>query len=65
MTPEQIRATRGEETQAEFARRVGCTIPTLSRWENGHRAPAAYYEKRLRQIALYRQRRPEEEDSRA
>ena len=34
----QARARRGH-TQEQAAREIGVTIPTLSRWENGHRVP--------------------------
>lgn len=36
LTPAQIRAIRGAQTQAEFAHELGCHGPEIiSRWENG------------------------------
>jgi len=45
MTPQKIkmfRLSRGE-TQAEFARSVGTTVTTVSRWETGKSAPLPIY----------------------
>jgi DNA-binding transcriptional regulator YiaG len=40
-TPKRIAALRKsfDLTQEEFARRLGVTFVTVSRWENGHGAP--------------------------
>jgi DNA-binding transcriptional regulator YiaG len=34
-----VYAIRGDDTQEVFCRHVGCTVTTLSRWENGHHIP--------------------------
>lgn len=47
--PARIRRLRRQfrETQEAFARRVGVTFVTLSRWENGHSAPTGLSVRRL------------------
>lgn len=39
LTPKQIRDLRGDRQQAEFARLLGVTQPTVSRWERGDATP--------------------------
>lgn len=45
-TPAQIRAIREavELTQQEFAAKVGVTVSTISKWEQGTRTPERYTE---------------------
>lgn len=38
-------------TQAKFAAELGCTLATLSRWENGKSTPSPVYLKQLRHLA--------------
>ena len=54
ITPEQIRAIRGEEMQTNFARRLGATPTTVSRWENGASPPAPVFLRALRRLARKR-----------
>lgn len=39
MQPQEIRDLRGERTQSEMARILGCAQATLSQWETGERTP--------------------------
>ena len=51
ITSTQIRAIRGADPQPAFAKRLRCTVVTVSRWENGHRVPSPVYEEKLRRMA--------------
>jgi len=54
LTPGQVRAIRGDEKQLAFARRLGATPTTVSRWENGASPPAPVFVRALRRLAKKR-----------
>ena len=37
-------------TQEQFAQAVGVTYSTVNQWENGHRRPQPYLQKRLKEM---------------
>jgi transcriptional regulator with XRE-family HTH domain len=37
-------------TQEQFAQEVGVTFSTINQWENGHRCPQPYLQKRLSEL---------------
>ena len=39
-------------TQAEWAARLGVTVVTVSRWENGHRDPAEHMHASIQEAAV-------------
>ena len=51
ITATQIRDIRGDDPQPVFAKRLRCTVVTVSRWENDHRIPSPVYEDKLRRLA--------------
>ncbi len=53
MTSDEVRAIRNSLrcTRAEFAKLLGTSYETLTRWENGHRTPSLVYQNKLRELA--------------
>ncbi len=53
MEPENIRTLRHNLglTQEEFAHRLGITVATVNRWENGHNSPTRLARKALVDLA--------------
>lgn len=53
LNSEQIRAIRGAcgEAQVAFARRIGCTVCQVSRWENNHQVPSPVFTRKLSRLA--------------
>ena len=54
LTPDEIRRTRGKESQPAFAARLGTDPGTVSGWENGHHQPNRFYASKLRRMATRR-----------
>jgi len=52
-TPKRIKALRKKynETQDQFARRIGVSWLTVNRWENGHSSPSRLAEQALSAIS--------------
>ena len=46
-------------TQEQFAHKVGVTFSTVNQWENGRRRPQPYLLKRLLEMEISLDRRPE------
>ena len=53
LTSKKIRAIRGScnEAQVAFAKRIGCTVVQVSRWENGHQLPSPVFTRKLCRLA--------------
>ena len=51
--PDRIRSLREalRMTQEEFARELGVSFTTVSRWENGHGKPSRLAQKQLQDLA--------------
>lgn len=56
MEPENIRMLRHNLglTQEEFAHRLGITVATVNRWENGHNSPTRLARKALGDLVAER-----------
>jgi transcriptional regulator with XRE-family HTH domain len=67
LTPEYVRHVRRQrnETQAQFARRLGVDPVTVARWETGQRRCAGDYAETVRRLAPVTARRSEPEGSTA
>jgi transcriptional regulator with XRE-family HTH domain len=67
LTPEYVRHVRRQrnETQVQFARRLGVDPVTVARWETGQRRCAGDYAETVRRLAPVTARQPEPEGSTA
>jgi transcriptional regulator with XRE-family HTH domain len=67
LAPEYVRYVRRQrnETQVQFARRVGVDPVTVARWETGQRGCAGDYAESVRRLLPVTARRPEPEGSTA
>lgn len=67
LSPEDVRFVRRQrnETQVQFARRLGVDPVTVARWETGQRRCAGDYAEAVRRLAPVTAQRPQPESSTA